>query len=154
MYRFIEVLSTPALNGLLIIKELTLQTSIAMTNKIIYWVSTGLLSLLMLFSASMYFINHEMVAEAFTSLGYPTFIIYPLAVAKILAVVAILSRKSALLKEWAYAGLFFDFSLALASHLMVQDGEYGAALVALLFLIISRVYDPKVFAQTESLVSG
>ena len=45
-------------------------------NKIIYYSATGLLTLLMLFSASMYFFNHDEVAKLFEGFGYPTYIIY------------------------------------------------------------------------------
>jgi len=115
-------------------------------NKIIYWLSTGLLSLMMLMSASMYVIQYEMVSETFVRLGYPVFIIYPLAIAKVLGILAILSRKSKFLKEWAYAGFFFDFTLASSAHLYVGDGEFVPALVAILLLIVSYQFDKKVFA--------
>jgi len=52
------------------------------TNKIIYYVSTGLLSAFMLFAAGMYVFNNAEVATLFGRLGYPSYIIYPLAVAK------------------------------------------------------------------------
>lgn len=99
--------------------------------------STGLLSALMIFSVGMYLFNHEMVADMFTRLGYPTYIIYPLALAKILGLVAIWTKKSQTLKEWAYAGFFFDFVLASSGHIMVNDGEWYAAFVALVLLLVS-----------------
>lgn len=105
--------------------------------KIAYWISTGLMSLLMLFSAGMYIFNNAAVQEAFTSLGYPTYIIYPLAIAKILGLIAIWSNLSKPLKEWAYAGFFFDFVLAFLAHLMVNDGQFGAAIMALFLLFVS-----------------
>lgn len=105
--------------------------------KRIYWISTGLLTLLMLMSAGMYFFNYDMVSETFTNLGFPTYIIYPLAVAKILGLVAIWTEKSTSLKEWAYAGFFFDFLLAASAHIIINDGEYAAALMALVLLLIS-----------------
>ena len=120
------------------------------TPKIIYWVSTGLLCALMLLSAGMYFFNHDMVVETFSRLGFPTYIIYPLAIAKILAVIAILTKKSAILKEWAYAGLFFDFVLAVSGHVMVQDGEYAAAAVAIVLLFVSYFYDRKLFGNADT----
>ncbi len=119
-------------------------------NKIIYLVSTGLLSLLMLMSAGMYFFNYEMVSQTFTKLGFPTYIIYPLAIAKILGLVAIWTRKSPLLKEWAYAGFFFDFVLAATAHMNISDGEYAPSLVAIILLIISRVYDGKYFGSSSN----
>ncbi|MCT4602229.1 MAG: DoxX family protein [Marinifilum sp.] len=114
-------------------------------NKIIYWIATGLLTALMLMSASMYFMNYEMVSATFNKLGFPTFVVYPLAIAKILGLIAILSKKSKLLKEWAYAGFFFDFVLAFTAHLVARDGEYGMAFIAIVLLIVSRIYDRKVF---------
>ena len=106
-------------------------------NKIIYLVSTGLLSANMLLSAGMYFFNHEMVVEMIESLSYPTYIIYPLAIAKILGLVAIWTNKSKTLKEWAYAGFVFDFLLAISAHINSGDGEYVGALVALVLVALS-----------------
>ncbi len=117
--------------------------------KIIYWISTGLLSLLMLFSAGNYFFNHEAIVGAFEALGYPTYIIYPLGVAKLLGLVAILTRKSPTLKEWAYAGFFFDFILAFFAHIMVGDGEFAGALVAMILLFGSYFSEKKAFLESE-----
>jgi hypothetical protein len=41
------------------------------TNKIIYWIATGLLCLMMLGSAGMYIFNHQAVSEIFKILGFP-----------------------------------------------------------------------------------
>lgn len=106
-------------------------------NKLIYWISTGLITALMLMSAGMYFFNHAEVAKTFETLGYPTYIIYPLAIAKILGLLAIWFSKSRSLKDWAYAGFFFDFVLAMAAHLNVGDGEYAPAAVAIVLLFVS-----------------
>ena len=97
----------------------------------------------MLMSAGMYFLNHEMVADTFNKLGYPTYIIYPLAIAKILGLIAIWTKKSNTLKEWAYAGFFFDFVLALVAHLQVKDGEFAPALVAIFLLMVSYLFENK-----------
>lgn len=105
--------------------------------KLTYYISTGLLSLLALMSAGMYFFNNDEVSATFALLGFPTFIIYPLAIAKILGVVAIWVRKYKALKEWAYAGFFFDFLLAIGAHLSVSDGDQGGAIIALILLAIS-----------------
>ena len=115
------------------------------TQKIVFWVSTGLLSAMMLMSAGMYLFNTDEVSAIFKTLGFPTFIIYPLAVAKILGVVAILTRKSKELAEWAYAGFFFDFVLAAAAHINVGDGEQIGAFIALVLLGVSYFFQKKVF---------
>ncbi len=112
-------------------------------NLIVFWIATGLLTLLMLFSAGMYIFNHDMIVSAFKSLGYPTYLIYPLATAKILGLIAIITNKSRTLKEWAYAGFFFDFVLALAAHLKADDGGYLLAAIAIILVLISYVFDKK-----------
>lgn len=116
-------------------------------NKIIYYGATGLLSALMLFSAGMYLFNYTEVKDVFGTLGFPSWIIYPLAGAKILGLIAIWSRKSNTLKEWAYAGFFFDFLLAAGAHLSVGDGEFMPAIMAAVFLLVSYIYDRKVFSD-------
>ena len=109
--------------------------------KIVFWIVTGLLSLMMLGSAAMYIFQYDSTALIVQSLNYPTYIIYPLAVAKILGVIAIVSNYSRILKEWAYAGFFYDFLLAASAHYF--SGIEGAwmALVALLLLIVSYILD-------------
>ena len=114
-------------------------------NKIIYWVLTGLICALMLMSASMYIFNYEEVKPLFIAFGYPTYIIYPLAFAKILGVVAILTRKSKTLTEWAYAGFFFDLVLAFFAHYMIEDGGQMAAAVCCFLLLGSYFMSKKVF---------
>lgn len=109
------------------------------TEKVIYYAATALLSLLMLFSAGMYIFSHGEIVNAFQSLGFPSYIIYPLAVAKILGLLAIWSNYSKTLKEWAYAGFFFDFVLALSAHLNAGDGGYLFAVLALVLWTVSYV---------------
>ena len=107
------------------------------TTKIIYWISTGLLTLLMLMSAGMYVFNHEEMSLSFLALGFPVYVIYPLALAKILGLIAVWTNLSKTIKEWAYAGFFFNFLLAVSAHLMVGDGEFPGAAMAIVLLITS-----------------
>jgi len=113
-------------------------------DKIIYYVSTGLLTLLMLFSAGMYIFNNMEIQKMFVNFGYPTYIIYPLAIAKLLGVFAIWSPKFKIVKEWAYAGFFFDFLLAFFAHKMIGDGEETGAVMALVLLTLSYLFYKKI----------
>jgi FtsH-binding integral membrane protein len=113
--------------------------------KIVYWVATGLLSVLLLMSSGMYIFQNGMIQQAYQSLGYPTYLIYPLVVAKLTAVVVLLSQKKSILKEWAYAGLFFEFVLAFFAHVMANDGEQMGAVVAMVLLVISYIFGKKIF---------
>jgi len=110
---------------------------------IIYRTVTGIFTAHMLLTVGVYFFNYEMVAEMFTSLGVPTQTIYPLAVVKMLGLIAIWTNKSKILKELAYAGFALDFILAASAHLMAGDGGFVPPLVALAFLIASFVYHKK-----------
>ena len=76
---------------------------------IVYWTATGLFGAFMLFSAIPdIMIVPEAVDMVNGQLGYPTYIIPFLGVAKTLGVIAILVPGFPRIKEWAYAGLFFD----------------------------------------------
>jgi len=91
------------------------------STKIIYWIFTILLILLMLSSAIGSFMTNPQ-GEAFAKhLGYPMYIFKFLAVAKILGVIAILIPGYPRIKEWAYAGFTFDLAGAAFSGFAVGD---------------------------------
>ena len=99
--------------------------------------STIVLCAIMLFSAQMYFRNTEMAKGFFESFNFPTYIVIPLAVAKILGIIMIVWRKSQWLTEWAYAGFFFDLILATWAHHNAGHGVIGYSLYALIALFPS-----------------
>ena len=116
------------------------------TNRIIYWIATGLFSLLMVFSASMYLFTHDIAVENFTRLGFPTYLIYLMAGAKLLGVVALLTGLSTLLKEWAYAGFTFNMLLAVSAHLNAGDGEFAGAALGLVLVLVSYIFYKRISA--------
>ena len=105
---------------------------------------------MMIGAPAMYVFNHEEVSAVFTKLGYPTYIIYPLAVAKLLGLVAIWTRKIETLKNLAYAGYFYDLILAVSAHVMIGDGEFAPALVALVLVSVSYITGEKLAEGGES----
>ncbi len=107
--------------------------------KYLYWASTLLMCLIFAFSAQMYLRNTEMVQGFFTQLGYPSYLVLPLAALKILGIIAVLSRKSRMLTEWAYAGFFLDAVLAFVAHSVAQDGGHMIAAVAIVATAVSRL---------------
>ncbi|SDS47515.1 DoxX-like family protein [Formosa sp. Hel1_31_208] len=116
-------------------------------DRLIYYTATGLLTMLLLFSVSMYFIKYEDIVNAFTSFGYPTYIIYPYAVIKLLGLVVLWMPRLKTIKEWAYAGFFYAFVLAFFAHYMIGDGEQGVAIIALILLIISYIFHKRTRVQ-------
>lgn len=111
--------------------------------KITYWVSTGLLSALLLMSAGMYMFDNETIKGLFESFGFPTYIIYPLAIAKILAVITLWVPNLSKLKEWAYSALFFEFILAFFAHYMINDSPAGAVMAMLLLTVSYITYSKR-----------
>lgn len=105
--------------------------------KITYWVTTGLLTVIVLTYVGNSILNYEMFSKRFAALDYPTYIIYPLTIAKILGLIAIWSNKSKTFKEWAYAGFFFNFILAMLAEIHADDGEYFSSLIATIALLTS-----------------
>lgn len=86
---------------------------------IFFWIITGLFSAFMLFSAIPDILVTPDAVKFMSSLGYPAYIIPFLGVAKLLGVIAILIPGFARIKEWAYAGLFFDLAGATYSGIAV-----------------------------------
>ncbi|MBL4710049.1 MAG: DoxX family protein [Flavobacteriales bacterium] len=108
-------------------------------DNIIYIVATGLFSLMLLAGAITYFVQYKMTSEMFTSLGIPTEIIYPLAIAKILGILAIWLMKNRVIKTLAYAGFALDFTFAILAHLNAGDGGAIGPAIPFVLLIISYV---------------
>jgi uncharacterized membrane protein len=109
-------------------------------NKIIYWVSTGLLAFGMLASGLQQLFHTKEMVDMITPLGYPIYFITLIGVWKILGVIAILVPRFKLLKEWAYAGFFFAMTGAIVSHL--ASGDYSlkgiiGPLMQTVFLVLS-----------------
>jgi hypothetical protein len=113
-------------------------------DKIIFYVATGLLTLMMLMSAGMYFFNNAEISTMFEGFGYPSYIIYPYGVVKILGLIALWFFRGKFLNEWAYAGFFFAFILAFFAHVMIGDGEQFGAAIAMVLLVVSYIFSKKV----------
>ncbi|MGO4499078.1 DoxX family protein [Paenibacillus sp. 2RAB27] len=80
-----------------------------------------------------------------TGLGYPEYILTILGFWKLMAVIAILIPRFPRLKEWAYAGFFFELSGAAASHILNGDSLALAAqpLVFLALVMASWALRPR-----------
>jgi uncharacterized membrane protein len=101
---------------------------------LIYWIVTGLFAAFMIFSSiSNVTLAPEAVAMLSGRLGYPEYIIPFLGIAKILGAIAILVPSFRRIKEWAYAGLFFDLFGAFFSLLKVE-GPQPSVFFMLIFI--------------------
>jgi hypothetical protein len=85
-----------------------------MARKIVYWASTGIIALMLLFALS-YLSGSEQVTSGFAKAGYPQHLRIVLGIVKPLAAIVLLLPGFALLKEWAYAGVTFAWVMAAIS---------------------------------------
>lgn len=118
--------------------------------KIVYWISTILFSGFMIFSAIPEILVTPDARQFMIHLGYPVYFIPFLGVAKLLGSLAILVPRFRKIKEWAYAGLFFDLTGAVYSNLMT-DGFYLSMVLVMLpvfaVAIISYIFNQKCYGQ-------
>jgi hypothetical protein len=67
-----------------------------------------------------------------TRLGYPAYLLTILGFWKLLSAVAWLVPGVPILREWAYAGVFFETTGAAASHIATGNGIVAAAVTLIL----------------------
>jgi hypothetical protein len=95
------------------------------TNKVAYWTTTLLVAFFIgTGGAAQMWQYHAHPHGIVPVLGYPMYFFAILGFWKMLGAVAILAPRFPRLKEWAYAGIFFDLTGAVAS--IVAVGSYGA----------------------------
>lgn len=108
-------------------------------DKIIYWTATIWLCLGMVSTAIIQLFSIQAggpgTKENLIHLGYPPYLLILLGTWKILGVLALLIPKFPLLKEWAYAGIFFTVTGALHSHIASGD-TFKLISPSLLYLVL------------------
>jgi len=88
---------------------------------IIYWICTILLVILMGMGSIPDILSNPDAVALFDHLGYPAYLLPFIGIAKLLGVIAILIPGFPRIKEWAYAGFFFDLTGAMYSGIAVGD---------------------------------
>ena len=110
------------------------------TINVIYWISTGLILAMMLFSAASSFMENPDGTKMMAAIGYRPYVLHLLAVAKILGVIAILTPGFPRLKEWAYAGFTFDLIGATYSFYASGFAFKDWAFMVILILVLACSY--------------
>ena len=111
--------------------------------KILYWVFTILFALIM-FSTAVpnVMMSEDSINLIHTMLGYPKYFIMLVGIAKIVGSLGILLLGYPTIKEWSYAGLFFDLIAASVSSIAV-GGFVPQQLGMLIFIapgVLSYIY--------------
>lgn len=112
----------------------------AKTNNIVYWVSTIIFSGLMIFSSvGGIQPTQETIQMIHDGMGFPIYFIQFISVAKIVGSIAILiPGLNRSIKEWAYAGLFFDLAGVVYSGIALS-GKFDPMMLMMLAWIIPGV---------------
>jgi len=119
----------------------------AKTTKIIYWTGVALTSLWFGASGLFELTNNPIVWEITQQLGYPTHFIYLLGVMKLSGIITLLIPNKLLrLKEWVFAGIFFDIIFAFVSKLAVLglaatiDAVIALIMVSVTYTMFRKLY--------------
>jgi DoxX-like family len=109
------------------------------TTNIIYWISTILFVALMIFSAVDGIQPTQAAIQLIhDQLGYPIYFIQFISIAKLIGCIVILiPGLNRSIKEWAYAGLFFD--LAGATYSGLAGGAFDPRILGMLIWIIPGI---------------
>lgn len=111
----------------------------AKTLNILYWIFTLAFSGLMIYSSvGGIGPNEETLAIFHGWLGYPVYFIQLISWAKIAGSIAILIPGLRRIKEWAYAGLFFDLGGAVFSAISVA-GSFDPRMLTMLIWILPGI---------------
>src|SRR5688500_8477639 len=126
------------------------------TISILYWVFTILFAALMLFSSyGSILVNEDAKKLIHDGLGYPEYFIPFTGYAKLIGAIVILIPGLKTIKEWAYAGLFFDLVAAVYSSIALSgtvDPMLAFMLIWIVPGILSYIFWHKQMKQEEAKV--
>jgi len=110
------------------------------TTNILYWVFTIIFAGLMIFSSVGGIGPSQQVIDMFhTGLGYPIYFIQFISWAKIIgSIVILIPGLNRSIKEWAYAGLFFDLAGATFSGIAMSP-KFDPAILGMLMWIVPGI---------------
>ena len=120
------------------------RSRVALIRTIAYSLFTVLITFELAAGALWDLLQIEYVRVVLTHLGYPLYLLIILGVWRGPGAVALLAPRFPRLKEWAYAGAFFDYTGAAASHLLKGDrvGLWMPPLAFATFTLLSWALRP------------
>jgi uncharacterized membrane protein YphA (DoxX/SURF4 family) len=109
------------------------------TTNILYWIFTILFAGLMAFTSVPNLLKSpDSIQLIHDYLGYPVYFIPYIGLAKLLGCIAILIPGLKKIKEWAYAGLFFDLVSTIYSSISVS-GKFDPMMLTMLIWIVPGI---------------
>ena len=101
-----------------------------------YWATTGFVVFNMFSGALAELAQLQPNIEGMQTLGYPIYLMTILGTWKVLGSIALLAPRFPRLKEWAYAGMFFNMTGAAVSHLVVGNEAWHVWYTASLAIVV------------------
>jgi|SRR5579863_1931671 len=115
----------------------------ALIRSIAYWFFTVFVAFELAAGALWDLLRIEYVRVALAHLGYPMYLLVILGVWRVPGALTLLVPHFPRLKEWVYAGAFFEYTGAAASHLLVGDhGQWAGPLIFSGFTLLSWALRP------------
>jgi hypothetical protein len=104
---------------------------------IAYWVTTGLVGFAMFSGGISELLRQPETLDGMKQLGYPVYFVMLLGFWKLLGSLVLVAPGLPRLKEWAYAGIFFNMTGAAVSHLVCQSAAWHVAVTLGLAAIVT-----------------
>lgn len=116
----------------------------ALVRSISYWLLTLVITFELAAGGLWDLLRIEYVRVVLAHLGYPMYLLIILGVWRIPGALVLLAPRFPRLKEWAYAGAFFNYTGAAASHLLAGDaaGRWVGPLVLSVLTLVSWALRP------------
>lgn len=116
----------------------------ALVRSVVYWLLTLVVAFELAAGALWDLLRIEYVRVILAHLGYPMYFLTILGVWRIPGALALLVPRFPRLKEWAYAGAFFNYTSAAASHFLVEDSaaHWAGPLVLSVLTLVSWAMRP------------
>src|SRR5262245_12752502 len=99
----------------------------ANAKSIAYWTTTGLVVMAMASGGIAELTHRPETIQGMKQLGYPVYFVMILGFWKLLGSLTLVIPGFPRVKEWAYAGIFFNMTGAAVSHVVCQDAPWHVA---------------------------
>jgi uncharacterized membrane protein YphA (DoxX/SURF4 family) len=113
--------------------------------KTLYWIFTALFIAFMLATSLSQVLSAKGTEDVMNTLKMPIYLLPLLGISKLLAIVAIIISGFPKVKEWAYAGVMFDFIVAMYSMIAVGGtiDKWGFMILPILLCGLSYYFHDK-----------
>jgi len=122
-------------------------------NKIVYWISTGLIALFELSGA--FFMNSQGAIDGMHHLNLPDWFRWEVSIGHLIGGILLISPVNSRIKEWVYVAFGIDFISAFIAYLSIDGwtGNTFSPLLMLTLLIVSYISYHKIARQETVMIA-